>query len=182
MTEYADEELIAQFKEPEKKEQAFRMIVARYQQKIYRMVRKIVLDHNDTDDILQNTFIRAWQGLEQFREQSQLFTWLYRIAVNESISFLNKKKKRSFVAWDDVENTVKDTLASDEYFTGDEARRKLECAIAGLPDKQRVVFNLKYFEEMPYEEMSQVLQTSVGALKASYHHAVKKVEKYLING
>jgi len=179
MTEYSDKELLQMFKVSDSKHFAFRLIIHKYQERLYWHIRKIVINHEDTDDILQNTFIKIWKGLHQFREDSKLYTWLYRIATNESLTFLKQKKKRYFVPLIDVENQLKNTLESDEYFSGDEIQMQLQKAILTLPEKQRLVFNMKYFDEMKYEDMSEILNTSIGALKASYHHAVKKIEKYL---
>ena len=179
MTEYSDKELLQMFKVPDSKHFAFRLIIQKYQERLYWHIRKIVINHEDTDDILQNTFIKIWKGLHQFREDSKLYTWLYRIATNESLTFLKQKKKRYFVPLVDVENQLKNTLESDEYFSGDEIQMRLQKAILTLPEKQRLVFNMKYFDEMKYEDMSEILHTSIGALKASYHHAVKKIERYL---
>jgi RNA polymerase sigma-70 factor (ECF subfamily) len=139
----------------------------------------MVIQHDDADDVIQNTFLKVWTGLDGFREDSQLFTWLYRIATNEALTFLKKKRTKIFLPLVDVEQNLARTLESDHHINGNEIQIKLQKAILTLPDKQRVVFNMKYFEELKYEEMSEVLGTSVGALKASYHHAVKKIEKYM---
>ncbi len=178
MSDYNDKELLALFKDVEKRNYAFNLIVRKYQEKLYWHIRKIVIKHDDADDILQNTFIKVWKGLDRFREDSKLYTWLYRIATNESLTYLKQQKTKYLMPIVDYENHLKETLESDEYFNGDEIQRRLHKAILGLPEKQRIVFNLKYFEEMKYEEMAEVLKTSVGALKASYHHAVKKIENY----
>jgi RNA polymerase sigma factor (sigma-70 family) len=178
-TDYSDKELMTIFRKAEKREYAFNLIVNKYQKKLYWHLRKLLIDHEDTDDTLQNTFIKVWAALDSFREDSSLYTWLYRIATNEALSFLNNKKRRFWLPLVDVEKQLANNLENDEYFNGDELQLKLQKAILTLPEKQRVVFNLKYFEEMKYEEMAEVLETSVGALKASYHHAVKKVEKYI---
>ncbi|MBN8692901.1 MAG: RNA polymerase sigma factor [Bacteroidetes bacterium] len=160
---------------------ALHHLIEKYQQKIYWQIRKIVIDHDDADDVMQNTFIKVWKGLENFKEESQLFTWLYRIATNESLTFLRQKQKRNTVSLEPIEYQLSQTLESDEYFKGDAIQLKLQQAILSLPEKQRVVFNMRYYDEMPYEQMSEVLETSVGALKASYHHAAKKIEEYLLN-
>ncbi len=178
MSDYSDKELLALFKDVEKRNYAFNLIVRKYQEKLYWHIRKIVIRHEDSNDILQNTFIKVWKGLDGFREDSKLYTWLYRIATNESLTFLKQQKTKYLLPIVDYENNLKETLESDEYFNGDEIQIRLQKAILGLPEKQRIVFNLKYFEEMKYDDMSKVLDTSVGALKASYHHAVKKIEKY----
>jgi len=139
----------------------------------------MVISHDDTDDVIQNTFIKAFQGLERFREDSSLFTWLYRIATNESLTFLKKRRNRFALPIGDYQEYLERNLQSDEYTDGDEIQMKLQKAIIRLPEKQRLVFNMKYFEEMKYDDISKILNTSVGALKASYHHAIKKIEKYL---
>lgn len=178
MAEYSDNEIISLFKLSESRDKAFNMIVLKYQERIYWHVRKIVICHDDAHDIIQNSFIRAWNGLENFREESQLYTWLYRIATNEALTFLNAKKRRFFLPIVDYERKLSETLEADEFFNGDEIQVKLQKAILTLPEKQRIVFNMKYFDEIKYEDMAEILETSVGALKASYHHAVKKIEKY----
>lgn len=174
-----DQEIIEQFRNEETRNYAFNLLVREYQKRLYWHIRKIIIDHDDTDDVLQNVFIKVWRNLENFKEESQLFTWMYRIATNESINFLNQKKKRAGIPLDDVSAFLANNLESDSYYKGDEIQTKLQKAILTLPDKQRIVFNMKYFDEMKYEEMSKILETSVGALKASYHHAVKKIEVYL---
>ncbi len=174
-----DQEIIEQFRNEETRNYAFNLLVREYQKRLYWHIRKIIIDHDDTDDVLQNVFIKVWRNLGNFKEESQLFTWMYRIATNESINFLNQKKKRAGIPLDDVSAFLSNNLESDSYYKGDEIQTKLQKAILTLPDKQRIVFNMKYFDEMKYEEMSKILETSVGALKASYHHAVKKIEDYL---
>lgn len=160
-------------------EKAFRMIVDRYGSKLYWHIRRIVIIHDDADDALQNTFINAWKSIGSFRNESSLFTWLYSIATNEALTLLRKREKESSVPLDDLEGFFAGSVEGSTWFDGDEASAKLQNAILKLPDRQRVVFNMKYFNDMSYEEMSGVLGTSVGALKASYHHAVKKIEKYI---
>jgi RNA polymerase sigma-70 factor (ECF subfamily) len=155
------------------------MIVRKYQERLYWHIRKLVISHDDADDVLQNTFIKAFQGLEKFREDASLFTWLYRIATNESLTFLKKQRGRFFLPLGDYQQQLERTLESEPHFDGDELQMKLQKAILRLPPKQRLVFNMKYFDEMKYEDISAVLETSVGALKASYHHAMKKIEQYL---
>ena len=179
MTDYSDKELLRIFRDSERRHYAFNLIVRKYTERLYWHIRKLVISHDDSDDVLQNTFMKAWNGLADFREDAQLYTWLYRVATNEALTFLNQKKRKYFLPIVDVEKQLSNTLETDEYFSGDELQKKLQKAILTLPEKQRVVFNLKYFEEMQYEEMSDILETSVGALKASYHHAVKKIEKYI---
>jgi len=141
----------------------------------------MLVDHEDTNDVLQNVFIRVWNGLDNFREDAQLYTWLYRIATNESLTFIEQQKKKASVPLDDVEGSISNKIKADKYFDPNKLEWKLQVAIQQLPEKQRVVFNLRYYDEMPYEEMSKVLETSEGALKASYHHAVKKIEDYILN-
>ncbi|WP_346854405.1 RNA polymerase sigma factor [uncultured Draconibacterium sp.] len=176
-----DQNIIADLKDENKRDLAFHMLVTTYQERLYWHIRKIVMNHDDTDDVLQNTFLKVWRSIDKFREESSLYTWLYRIATNESITFLNSKKKKNMMALNDVSEYLMDNLMSDPYFSGDEIQIKLQQAIIRLPEKQRIVFNMKYFDEMKYDDMAKVLDTSVGALKASYHHAAKKVEEYLKN-
>lgn len=175
----SDEELLALFQNPETRRNAFNQLVRKYQQKVYWLVRKMVVDHDDANDITQDVFIKAWTALENFRGDSKFYTWLYRIASNESINFLNKKRKRFFVPIHDVENELSEKLEADPLISGDAIQLKLQKALLKLPEKQRLVFNLKYYEELPYEEISEITGTSVGALKASYHWAVKKIEDFL---
>ncbi|HVN58545.1 MAG TPA: sigma-70 family RNA polymerase sigma factor [Bacteroidales bacterium] len=160
----------------------FSLLVERYGQKLYWHIRRIVLLHDDADDTLQNTFVSVWKNLPAFRSESSLYTWLYRIATNEALTTIGRRKKESSVSIDDLGSVFDSSKEGDSWFDGDEAQARLQNAILKLPEKQRVVFNLKYFEEMQYDEMSKVLNTSAGALKASYHHAVKKIEDYLLNG
>lgn len=174
-----DQKLLEQFKNPETRNYAFNLLVREYQKKLYWHIRKILIDHDDTDDVLQNVFIKVWKNLDNFKGDSLLYTWLYRIATNESITFLNQKKKRAGVPLDEASAFLAANLESDHYFKGDEIQAKLQKAILTLPDKQRLVFNMKYFDEIKYEAMSEILGTSVGALKSSYHIAVKKIEEYL---
>lgn len=181
-TTMTDTELLVQFREPALKERAYTGIVKKYQEKLYWHVRRMVVDHDDANDVLQNVLIRVWNGLNNFREDSQLYTWLYRIATNECLTFIEQQKKRTAVSLNEVESGLSNRIRADKHFDAQKAEWKLQLAIQQLPEKQRVVFNLRYYDEMPYEEMSRVLDTSEGALKASYHHAVKKVEDYLLNG
>lgn len=177
--EYTDKELLDKFADPGTRNYAFNLLVKKYQERIYWHVRRMVIDHDEADDLVQDIFIKVWRGLENFREDAKIYTWMYRIATNECITHLNKKKKRIFIPWGDVEGQLSQKLESDPLFDGDKIQRKLQQAVLTLPDKQRVVFNMKYYEDMKYEDMSEVLGTSVGALKASYHHAVKKIEDYM---
>jgi len=177
----SDTELLVQFRNPLTKEKAFTAIIKKYQEKLYWHARRMVIDHEDANDVLQNVFIRVWNGLENFREDSQLYTWLYRIATNECLTYLEQQKKRSSVALDEVESGLSNKIKADSHFDANKLEWKLQLAIQQLPEKQRIVFHLRYYDEMPYEEMSRVLGTSEGALKASYHHAVKKIEDYIKN-
>jgi RNA polymerase sigma-70 factor, ECF subfamily len=176
-----DRELINDLKHEKTRERAFQRLVHLYQERLYWHIRKMLMNHDDTDDVLQNTFVKVWKNIDSFREESSLFTWLYRIATNESITFLNSRKRRSLLPLNEVSDYLMENLASDPYFDGDQLQMKLQKAILQLPEKQRIVFNMKYFEEMKYEEMSKILNTSVGALKASFHHAAKKVEDFIKN-
>ena len=176
-----DQELLQSFKEPATREKAFTGIIKKYQEKLYWHIRRMIVDHDDTNDVLQNMFIKVWKGLENFREDSQLYTWLYRIATNESLTFLSQQKKRSSVSLSDIENGLSNKLKSDTNFDANKLEWKLQLGIQNLPEKQRLVFNLRYYDEMPYEEMSKILDTSEGALKASYHHAAKKIEEFILN-
>ena len=177
----SDIELLLQFKQPASKEKAFTVILKKYQEKLYWHIRRMVVDHDDANDVVQNMFIKAWKGLENFREDSQLYTWLYRIATNESLTFLDKKKRNNNVSLDEYDVALTNSVKADENFDEQKAEWKLQMAIQTLPEKQKAVFNLRYFEEMPYAQMSEVLETSEGALKANYHHAVKKIEDYILN-
>lgn len=176
----ADDELVSLFGQSLSGERAFREIVERYQKRIYYHVRRIVIDHDDASDVVQNTFIKVHGALSSFRSDSKLFTWIYRISTNEALTFLKKKRQRIFLPLVDVEKELSDKLHSDPLISADKIQLKLQKAILKLPEKQRIVFHFRYYDEMPYEEMSAILGTSVGALKASYHHAFKKIEKYLL--
>ncbi len=181
LTQQDDAELLIQFRNPATKESSYTTIIKKYQERLYWHVRRMVVDHEDANDVLQNVFIRVWKALENFKEESQLYTWLYRIATNESLTFLEGQKKRSAVSLSDVESGLSNKIRADKHFDANKAEWKLQLAIQQLPEKQKVVFTLRYYDEMPYEEMSRVLDTSEGALKASYHHAVKKIEDYILN-
>jgi RNA polymerase sigma factor (sigma-70 family) len=176
-----DAELLIQFRDPSTKERGFTAIIKKYQEKLYWHIRRMVIDHEDANDVLQNVFVRVWKGLENFREDSQLYTWLYRIATNECLTFLDQQKRKAAVSLSDVESGLSNQVKADKHFDANKLEWKLQVAIQQLPEKQRVVFNLRYYDEMPYEEMSRVLETSEGALKASYHHAVKKIEDFILN-
>lgn len=176
-----DTELLLQFRDPATREKAFTAIIRKYQEKLYWHIRRMVVEHEDANDVLQNVFIRVWNGLDNFREDAQLYTWLYRIATNECLSFLEQQKRKSTASLDEMESGLSNKVLADKYFDPNKLEWKLQLAIQQLPEKQRVVFTLRYYDEMPYEEMSRVLDTSEGALKASYHHAVKKIEDYILN-
>ncbi|MBC6490926.1 RNA polymerase subunit sigma [Flavihumibacter stibioxidans] len=176
-----DSELLVLFREPASREKAYTAIVKKYQERLYWHIRRMVVGHDDANDVLQNVFIRVWNSLENFREDSKLYTWLYRVATNECLTFLEQQKRKASVPLGDVEEGLSNQVRADKDFDAGKIEWKLQLAIQRLPEKQRLVFNLRYYDEMPYEEMSRVLETSEGALKASYHHAVKKIEDYLIN-
>ena len=171
--------LIEQLKNVQTKEKAFRDLISLYKERLYWHIRKILISHDDTDDVLQNTFIKVFKNINQFNQKSKLFSWMYRIATNESITFINKRVKQRNVDISGYQQQLASTLANDDFFTGDEIQLILQKAIATLPRKQQLVFNMKYFDELKYNEISEILETSVGALKASYFHAVKKIEKYI---
>ncbi len=177
MKQVEDQEILSKFSVEKTQNEAFNLLL----QKIYWHSRRLVIDHDDADDLVQETFVKVWKNLKNFRSDSQLYTWIYRIATNESITFLNKKKNKNNISLDDINTELSETLASSTYFDGDKAQRKLQQAILTLPDKQRIIFNMKYFDDMKYEEISEVLGTTVGALKASFHIAVKKIESILLN-
>jgi RNA polymerase sigma factor (sigma-70 family) len=174
-----DLELLSKIRNPETLSYGFNLLVREYQRRVYGIVRKMVIDHDDANDVTQEVFIKIHKSIGNFREDSQLFTWIYRIATNECLSFLNKKKRRFFLPIEDISGQLSAALDQNETLSGDEIQMKLQKAILTLPDKQRLVFNMKYFEDLQYEEMSTITNTSVGALKASYHHAVKKIEEFL---
>jgi len=174
-----DKELLKRFKNPESKNFAFNQLVRKYQEKIYWITRKMVIDHDDANDLTQNVFIKVWKNLDKFKGTSQLYTWIYRIATNECLTFLKKKRRRFFVSVTDVENELSNKIDASHHIDGDEIALKLEKAVLTLPDKQRLVFNMKYFEELKYQQIAEITDTSVGSLKASYHHAVKKIEEIL---
>ena len=179
MIDYSDKEILELFKDEQKSDYAFNLLVRKYQKQMYWHIRRLVIDHEDANDLVQNVFIKIWKNLKGFREDSQIFTWIYRIATNESLSFLKNKKNKYILPFVDVERQLSDSLQDDNWFSGNEIQLKLQNAILKLPNKQKVVFNMRYFDDMTYEEISNVLGTSVGALKASYHHAVKKIEEFV---
>ncbi|EJF09144.1 MULTISPECIES: RNA polymerase sigma factor [Pontibacter] len=174
-----DKEILEKFANPDSRNLAFNQLIRKYQQKIYWHVRKMVIDHDDADDLTQEVFIKVWKNLENFRQDAQLYTWLYRIATNECLTFLSSKRKKFFLPINDVAAELTEKIDSSPSIDGDEIQLKLQKALLRLPDKQRLVFNMKYYDELKYEEISEILGTSVGALKASYHHAVKKIEEFI---
>lgn len=175
-----DREILILLKEDDQREKGFVLLVKKYQKKLYWHIRRLVSDHADAEDALQNTFIKTWKGLQKFRGDSSLFTWLYRIATNEALTTLKKRKRHHALSIEDAEREINGLTGNDPLYNGDEISNKLQAAILTLPPKQRLVFNMKYFDELKYDEMSAILGTSTGALKASYHLAVKKIEKYVL--
>ncbi len=180
MNQIEDQQIIAEFAIEHTREKAFNDLLKKYQQKIYWHIRRILINHDDADDVAQDVFIKVWKNLSGFRNDAQLYTWLYRIATNESITFLNRKKLKNNISIDDSDMELAANLTASSYFDGDKAQLKLQKALLTLPEKQRLVFNMKYFDDLKYEEMSEIVGTSVGALKASYHIAVKKIEELLL--
>ena len=176
---YDEAVVVEQLHDPKLCKTAFGKVIEHYSSQLYWQIRRMVIDHDDANDVLQNTFLKAWTSIDNFRGDAKLSTWLYKIAINESITFVNKKKAINQLSIDDDESFLVNQLESDEWFDGEEAQINLQKAIASLPEKQRLVFNLRYYDEMKYDEMSEILGTSEGALKASYHHAVKKIEQFL---
>ena len=174
---YNEEIITEQLHDPARCREAFSRVIAHYTESLYWQIRRMVIDHDDTNDLLQNTFIKAWTNIDNFRGEAKLSTWLHKIAINEAITFINKEKAKNNVSIDD-ESFLIDNLQADEWFDGDEVKLQLQKAINQLPEKQRLVFNMRYFDEMKYEDMSEILDTTAGALKASYHHAIKKIEQF----
>lgn len=181
MSQQDDLALLREFRIPDTREKAFTAIIRKYQERLYWHIRRMVIDHDDANDVLQNVFIKVWKGLDNFREDAALYTWLYRIATNECLTHLEQQKKKATVTMDDSESGLTNLLKADKHFDANKLEWKLQLAIQQLPEKQRIVFNLRYYDEVPYEEMSRMLETSQGALKASYHHAVKKIEDFILN-
>ncbi len=179
MDQISDQEILSLIKNPDSKSLGFNMLVKKYQQRIYMHIRRIITQHDDTNDVMQSTFLKTWNNIDKFRAESGLYTWIYRIATNEALSFLNKSKHRNLFSTNNNEEIPDSGGSISNQYSGDEIQQRLLKAVRRLPKKQQLVFNMKYYDEMKYEEISQVLGTSVGALKASYHHAVKKIEKYV---
>lgn len=177
-TPQEDQNLVERLRDPKTCREAFTEVISRYSEPLYWQIRRMVESHDDANDLLQNTFMKAWTAIDSFRGDAKLTTWLYKIAINESITFLNRERKRQNVSIDDEDSFLINSIEADRYTDGDELLKKLRIAIASLPEKQRLVFNMRYYDEMKYEQMSEILGTSVGALKASYHLAVKKIEQF----
>lgn len=156
-------------------------MIKKYQQRLYWHIRKIIIDHDDSHDVLQNTFIKAWKGMENFKEEAKLYTWLYRIATNESITFLRQKQRANLISINSIENHLSKTLESDPFYKGDEIQLKLQKAVLTLSEKQRIIFNMRYFDETPYDTMAEILETTPVTLRTTYHQAAKKVEEYLLS-
>lgn len=174
-----EELIIDKIREEETRNYGFNLLVREYQERVYWHVRKMVIDHDDADDLVQEIFVKVWKNLDRFREDAKLYTWIYRIATNECLTFLKKKKKKFFVPINDVQNELSEKLDQDPGISGDEVQLKLQKALLTLPDKQRMVFNMKYFDDMKFKEIAEITNTSEGALKANYHHAVKKIEEFI---
>ncbi|MEM9918326.1 MAG: sigma-70 family RNA polymerase sigma factor [Bacteroidota bacterium] len=179
MQNISDDQILQLVGNPDSLEKGFRLLMQKYQERVYWQIRRLVVEHEDANDVIQNTFIKVFKNIGSFEGKSQLYTWLYRIATNEAITFLNKKKRKAASSLDDEEALLANRLEADTYFDGDKAQRMLQMALATLPEKQRLVFHMRYYDEMSYKDISEVLGTSVGGLKASYHHAAKKIENYL---
>ena len=179
MLKEEEDQLVERLRDPRQCRKAFGDVIAIYSEPLYWHIRKMVISHDDANDLLQNTFLKAWGSIEYFRGDAKLSTWLYRIAVNETLTFLAKERERRNLTADDADDFLLLNIESEEFFDGNRAQKLLQEAILQLPEKQRLVFNMRYFDEMKYEDMSEILGTSVGALKASYHHAAKKIEEYL---
>jgi RNA polymerase sigma-70 factor (ECF subfamily) len=175
----AEETLVIQLKQKEHQAKAFEMLVNTFKERLYWHIRRIVLNHDDTNDVLQNTFIKVFRNIDGFKGDSKLYSWMYRIATNEALTFLKSKSQKLKIDNEQLMNKVVEDLRADVYFEGDEIQLKLQMAIATLPEKQKLIFNMKYFQELKYEEISEILETSVGGLKASYHLASKKIEAFL---
>ncbi|MCS6820792.1 MAG: RNA polymerase sigma factor [Microscillaceae bacterium] len=175
----SDQAILDLFQQPDTRNQAFESLIQKYQQKVYWHIRKMVIDHNDTDDLVQEVFIKIWKHLDSFKREAKLYTWIYKIATNECLRWLEKKRKKNWILIGEANRELKQKIDSGNHISGDEIQLKLQKALLTLPDKQRLVFNMKYFDDMTYEEIAEILGTSVGALKASYHLAVKKIESFL---
>lgn len=179
MAQWNETEMLQRLQNADTQREAFAQVVRTYSERMYWVVRRVVLSHDDANDVLQNVFIKAWTNIESFKGDAKLSTWMYKIAVNESITFINRQRMHPSTSIDDADSGLLSKLESDEYFDGDELQRNFQRALLTLPEKQRLVFNMKYFDEMKYEDISAIVGTSVGALKASYHHAVQKIRAFL---
>ena len=179
MPSYSDKEILELFRKPEQRSKAFEILVNKYQQRVYWIIRRVILNHEDTNDVMQETFIKIWQNIVNFKHHSSFFAWICRIALNESYNFIRRKKQLRQLPTTELKDEMLQTMKDDPWFDGDQAQIKLQKAILSLPQKQQMVFNMRYFEEISYEEMAGILNTSEGSLKASYHWAVKKIEEFL---
>ncbi len=179
MNEMSDDDIVRLFHSERGEEKAFRILVDKYGERLYWHIRKIVIGHEDSDDVLQNTFVKIWRGLNEFRDESKLFTWMYRVATNEAINFLSEKRRKTYGNSQEITPVLENQLESDTFFSGDSIQRELQKAVLKLPERQRLVFNMKYFDDMKYEDIAEVLNVAVGTLKATYHNAVKKIEESL---
>ena len=180
MLKFNEDEFLENFQKKETQQKAFTSLIKEYQERLYWHIRKIVIVHDDTDDVLQNTFVKIWKGLSKFRYDSKLYTWMYKIATNEAITFITDKRKKLSMLGENIDNYLNNAIENSMYIDGDEIKKKLQKAILLLPEKQRIVFNMKYFDNMKYDDMAEILETSVGALKASYHHAKNKIEEIIL--
>lgn len=176
---WTDEEIIEKIQDEKTVNYGFNLLMDKYQEKVYWVIRRMVIEHEAADDVAQETFVKVWRNIESFKGDSKLYTWIYRIATNEALNHLRKKKRRFFLPIGDVEHELRSSLDADVYYTGDDIQLKLQKALLKLPEKQRLVFNMKYFEEMKFKDIAEVMEVSVGSLKAQYHHAVKKIEKFI---
>jgi len=176
---WTDEEIIEKIQDEKTVNYGFNLLMDKYQEKVYWVIRRMVIEHEAADDVAQETFVKVWKNIESFKGDSKLYTWIYRIATNEALNHLRKKKRRFFLPIGDVEHELRSSLDADVYYTGDDIQLKLQKALLKLPEKQRLVFNMKYFEEMKFKDIAEVMEVSVGSLKAQYHHAVKKIEKFI---
>lgn len=176
---WTDQEIIDKILNEETRNYGFNILMETYQEKVYWVIRRMIIDHDESNDIAQEVFVKVWKNIDKFKGDSKLYTWIYRIATNEALNVLRKKKRRFFIPIHDVEHELAENLESDVYYSGDEIQMKLQKAVLTLPEKQRLVFNMKYFEEMKFKDIAEIMEVSVGSLKAQYHHAVKKIEKII---
>ncbi|HHW60203.1 MAG: RNA polymerase sigma factor [Bacteroidales bacterium] len=181
MNEPSDDYIISLFSESDTRSEGFKLLLKKYKEKVYWHVRTIVVSHDDANDVVQNVFIKIWENIDNFRGDSKLYTWIYRIATNEAINFINKKRSNLFISIDELQENFLDNLEADPYFKGSEIERKLIKAINTLPPKQKLVFYLRYYTQMPYKDMAEVLNTPINTLKSSYHQAKKKIKKFFLS-